>query len=158
MTRQYWLCKSEPDAYSIDDLTREGTGTWDGVRNYQARNFLVAMKSGDRVFFYQSSCKEIGIVGEMEVIGEAFADPLQFIKTSDYFDAKASKETPRWYARHLKLVAQFPRIISLQELKAQPTLKKMTLLQRGSRLSVQPVTKGEYTAIQKLALKKQSSV
>lgn len=97
-------------------------------------------------------------MGEMEVVGEAFADPLQFTESSDYFDAKATQETPRWYARHLKLVARFPKIIGLQELKAQPALQKMALLQRGSRLSVQPVTKGEYTAIQRLALKKQSTV
>jgi predicted RNA-binding protein with PUA-like domain len=153
---RYWLLKSEPDEFSIDDLaaSKGRTTSWFGVRNYQARNFMRdQMKRGDRAFFYHSSCPEPGIAGVCEVVREAHPDATQFDRKSPYFDAKASRETPRWVSVDVKLVDKL-RLIGLPELRAQPELAGMRLLQRGNRLSVMPVDPAEWAFVLKLARRK----
>lgn len=144
---QYWLFKTEPDEFSIDDLKRKNEEIWDGIRNYQARNFLrdqVAL--GDLVFIYHSSCKEPGIVGIAKVIKTAFPDPSQFDSQSKYYDAKATTDNPRWTSVNLEFVDKL-RIIALSKLKADKQLESMHLVQKGSRLSIQPVTESEWEYI-----------
>ncbi len=146
---QYWLLKSEPDAYSIDDLEKQGVGIWDGVRNYTARNNLRTMREGDFVFFYHSSTKVIGIVGIAEVVREAYADPSQFKKTGKYYDSKATKKKPRWFAIDLQFNEKFTTPVTLTVLKNDPALADMVLTQKSSRLSVQPVTRSQFKHILK---------
>lgn len=144
---QYWLFKTEPDEFSIDDLKRKNEEIWDGIRNYQARNFLrdqVAL--GDLVFIYHSSCKEPGIVGIAKVIKTAFPDPSQFDSQSKYYDAKATTDNPRWTSVTLEFIDKL-RIIALSKLKADKQLESMYLVQKGSRLSIQPVTSEEWEYI-----------
>ena len=150
---KYWLFKTEPDEYSINDLANAGpTGApWDGIRNYQARNFLrddVAV--GDRVLIYHSSCAVVGLVGVAQVVKAAYADPDQFDAYSNYFDAKATPDNPRWYRVDIIFVARFDELISLAQLKATHGLESMVLLRQG-RLSVQPVTANEWEIIHSLA-------
>jgi len=149
---QHWLLKSEPTCFSIDDLRRakKKTTSWDGVRNYQSRNFLRAMKVGDRAFFYHSSCDPPAVVGVVEVVREAYPDPTAWDPDDDHFDAKASPENPVWSMVDVKLVEIFPREIPLDELRTVKALAGMELLRRGSRLSVQPVTAAQFRAIEKL--------
>ena len=138
--KHYWLMKSEPDDYSIDDLERDGSAGWTGVRNYQARNFMRdEMKVGDQVLYYHSGAKPPGVVGIAEISREAYPDPTQFRKGSRYFDPKSSKDEPRWVHVDLKFVEKFSSIVSLDQLKGMPELDGMLVLQRGQRLSVQPV-------------------
>lgn len=145
---KYWLMKSEPDAFSIDDLARVGREPWSGVRNYQARNFMRAMKTGDGVFFYHSNTKVPGIVGQAEVASEAYPDPTQFVKKSDYFDPKSTREEPRWSLVDVAYKRTFSRVISLEELKANADrFDDFALLRRGSRLSVLPVTPAQWKTI-----------
>ncbi len=146
-----WLVKSEPGTYSIDDLRGEQMTLWEGVRNYQARNFLKDMRVGDEVLFYHSSCGECGVVGLARVRRKAEPDASQFDRKSDYFDARATKEKPLWYAPMLEFVAAFKQPVSLAVLKKERALKDMALLQRGSRLSVHPVTDKQFGAIVSLA-------
>lgn len=146
-----WLMKSEPDVFSIDDLKRRGTAGWDGVRNYQARNFMREMRMGDQVFFYHSSCAVPGIAGVAEVVKEAYPDPSQFDRKSGYYEPRATPENPVWDQVDLKHVRSFEKFVSLDELRGLPQLKNMRLLQKGSRLSVQPVTETEWQAILKSA-------
>jgi predicted RNA-binding protein with PUA-like domain len=149
----YWLMKSEPSEVSVDDLAAmpKKTVGWFGVRNYQARNFMMRdMKKGDGVLFYHSSCAEPGIVGIAEVAGPAYPDPTQFDPDSKYFDPKASTEKPRWYQVDVKLKKKIP-LIALDQLRATPTLEGMKLLARGNRLSITPVTEQEWDVIQGLA-------
>ncbi|WP_372767451.1 EVE domain-containing protein [Pseudoalteromonas sp.] len=146
---QYWLFKTEPDEFSINDLKRKNNEVWDGIRNYQARNFLrdqVALD--DLVFIYHSSCKEPGIVGIATVIKTAFPDPSQFDANSKYFDTKSTLENPRWFSVELQFVKQL-RPIPLAKLKNDQQLASMLLIQKGSRLSIQPVTKSEWEYILK---------
>ena len=144
----YWLMKSEPDAFSIDDLKRVGTEPWTGVRNYQARNFMRdGMKPGDGVLFYHSSCAEPGVVGVAEVASDAYPDPTQFDRKSDYFDDKSSPESPRWMLVDVAFKRKLKRTIGLDELRQQAKLEGFALLQRGNRLSVLPVTKAQWNAI-----------
>jgi predicted RNA-binding protein with PUA-like domain len=140
----YWLVKSEPEAYSIEDFERDRVTRWDCVRNYQARNNLQAMQSGDRVLFYRSS-KDPAILGEAEVSTPAYPDPLQFDSKSEYFDAQATPEKPRWFSPDLTLRRSLP-MLSLEHLKKVAMLKDMVLF-KNSRLSVQPLTKREYEII-----------
>lgn len=150
MSKRYWLMKSEPDNFSIDDLKEQPNKTehWDGVRNYQARNFMRDdMKKGDLVLFYHSSCKEPGIVGIATVHRESYPDFTSWDKKSAYFDPKSTKESPRWFMVDIKYKKKFKQTISLQQLKTIPDLKDMVLLKKGSRLSIQPVTKEEYDYI-----------
>lgn len=145
----YWLLKTEPDSYSIDDLAREKIGTWDGVRNYTARNNLKAMAPGDLAFFYHSSCSPPGVVGICRVVAEAHPDASQFDPNSKYFDPKASPDKPRWYCPDVTLVRKFDRLIPLGELRETPGLEEMELVRR-SRLSVQKVTDQEWKIINNL--------
>lgn len=147
----YWLVKSEPDVYSLSDLKRDKTTFWDGVRNYQARNFLKEMKKGDEVLYYHSNAEQIGIVGIATIHKEAYPDPSQFDKKSKYFDEKATKEKPRWFCPDLKFKKAFKNILTLSELKEVKELSEMRLIKKGNRLSVIPVTKKEYNKILKLA-------
>lgn len=150
----FWLMKSEPDVFSIDDLqmAKGMTSGWDGVRNYQARNFMRDdMRKGDRIFFYHSNAKPPGIAGVAEVFQESHPDPTQFDETSEYFDPRATKEKPIWFMVSVKFVEKFPRLISIQELKDQKKLDGLRLLQRGSRLSILPVSKKHWEFICELA-------
>ncbi|HZY33517.1 MAG TPA: EVE domain-containing protein [Rhodanobacter sp.] len=132
--------KSEPDAFSIDDLKRRKQEAWDGVRNYQARNFMRdGMRPGDKVFFYHSNCAVPGIVGIAEVATDAYPDPSQFDPKSKYFDPGSSRDNPRWMLVDVKFVKKLKRTISLDELKNDPALIDMPLLRKGNRLSVMPV-------------------
>lgn len=152
----YWLVKSEPDAYSIDDLANEPEQTtcWHGVRNYQARNMMRdEMKLGDRVLFYHSNAKPPAVVGVATVAREAYGDHTSWDPESDYFDPKSSEENPRWFMVDLAFEQKFPRPLPLEELRTISALKNMELLRTGSRLSVQPVRKSEFDAILKLATK-----
>ena len=147
----YWLMKSEPDVFGIDDLKAkpDQTAHWDGVRNYQARNMMRdQMKAGDRVFFYHSSCAVPGIVGVMKVVREAYADFTALDPESEYFDPKSTLENPRWFMVDVKFEKKYKRIITLAELKADPVLEEMLLLRKGSRLSIMPVSKQEWQHIE----------
>jgi predicted RNA-binding protein with PUA-like domain len=143
---QYWLLKSEPDAFSIDDLKRVKVEPWTGVRNYQARNNMMNMAKGDKCFFYHSSCENIGIVGICEVVKQ-IVDPTQFDNTSPYFDPKSTPENPRWICIEVKFVKKFGEIIPLEKIKGDKNLKSMVLNQKGSRLSVQPVSEIDFKYI-----------
>ena len=138
--RNYWLIKSEPESYGIDDLARDGKTMWDGVRNYQSRNTMRdEMKVGDLVFYYHSNEKPPGIVGIAKVASEAYADPTQFDPHSRYFDPKATDEEPRWILVDFAFVTKFDEALPLDELKADPALEGMPLIRKGQRLSIQPV-------------------
>jgi predicted RNA-binding protein with PUA-like domain len=146
---QYWLMKSEPDEASIDDLAAapKRTLAWTGVRNYQARNFMRdAMRPGDGVLFYHSSCAEPGIAGIAEVVGHVAPDETQFDPASPYFDPKATREAPRWISIDVRLVRK-TRLLSLAQMRALPELATMRVLQRGNRLSITPVTASEWQAV-----------
>lgn len=144
-----WLLKSEPSVFSIDDLQARGTALWDGVRNYQARNFLRAMQAGDDALFYHSSCAEPGIVGRMTIVRTAYPDPTQFNPDSPYFDPKSPADKPRWDSIDVGFAEKFSRVIPLAELKTLPALAGLALVQKGSRLSVMPVSPAEWKAILK---------
>ncbi len=153
---RYWLMKSEPDEMSIDDLARlpKKTTPWFGVRNYLARNYMRdEMRVGDRAFFYHSSCPEPGIAGIVEVSAPAYPDATQFQRKSPYFDPKATRETPRWFNVDVKFVAR-TRLVSLAELRAQPELADMVVLQRGNRLSITPVAAADWEFVVRLAKEK----
>lgn len=148
----HWLMKSEPDAFSIDDLKRKKQEAWDGVRNYQARNFMRdGMRPGDKVFFYHSNCAVPGIVGIAEVATDAYPDPSQFNPKSKYFDPGSSRDKPRWMLVDVKFVKKLKRTISLDELKNDPALVDMPLLRKGNRLSVMPVDTAHWEYILGLA-------
>lgn len=152
--KRHWLVKSEPDVFSFDDLLKapKKTTHWDGVRNYQARNTMRDdMKKGDGVFFYHSSSDPTGIVGICEVVKEAYPDHTAFDPKDPHFDPKSKKDAPTWYMVDLKAVKKLPRLVTLAELKGVKGLEKMVLLQRGSRLSVQPVTAREWEIIMEIA-------
>ena len=149
---QYWLMKSEPDEVSIDDVmaARDRTVPWFGVRNYQARNFMRdAMRAGDGVLFYHSSCPEPGIAGIAEVASGPYPDATQFDPESPYYDAKASPEQPRWISVDVKGVRK-TRLLALAELRTIPALEDMVVLQKGSRLSITPVTAGQWQCLMAL--------
>ena len=146
--RHYWLMKSEPDAFSIDDLKRKKQEAWDGVRNYQARNYMRdGMRVGDQVFFYHSNCAEPGIAGIAEVATDAYPDPSQFDPKSKYFDAGSSRDNPRWMLVDVKFVKKLKRTITLKELQGDAALDGMPLLRKGNRLSVMPVGASEWRYI-----------
>lgn len=147
---QYWLMKSEPDVYSIDDLAKKGRGTWEGVRNYTARNFMRAMKEGDLVLFYHSSTTPPGVVGVMKIVREAYPDPFQHDPKSEYYDPKSKPEDPRWSAVDVGFVEKLPKQVTLDEIKAEPALADMIICQRGNRLSVTPVDAKEFKKLLKL--------
>lgn len=136
----YWLMKSEPEVYGIDHLQREGTTLWDGIRNYQARNFMRAMEIGDQAFFYHSNTKPPGIIGLMEVIETHLVDPSQFDPDSNYFDPGATPEKPRWDCVKLRYVRQFERLLSLDTLRENFSPDELGVVKRGNRLSILPVS------------------
>lgn len=143
----YWLFKTEPDAFSIDDLANRENQTepWDGVRNYQARNFLrddVAL--GDRVFIYHSSCKHVGIAGVAEVVKAGYPDATQFDPESNYYDPKSLPESPRWFRVDVKFVEKFHKVLPLAEIKAMPAIVELPLVKKGGRLSIMPVSENEW--------------
>jgi predicted RNA-binding protein with PUA-like domain len=147
---RYWLMKSEPEAYSIDQLAKDKTAPWTGVRNYQARNFMRdQMQKGDKVFFYHSSCDEPGIVGIAEVCKLAYPDETQFDKKSPYYDEKSTRDNPRWLHVDVKFVKK-TRIIGLPELRSHKALVNLRILARGNRLSITPVDPAEWEFINKL--------
>jgi predicted RNA-binding protein with PUA-like domain len=148
----YWLMKSEPATYSIEQMRRDRTCIWDGVRNYMARNFLKQMKIGDLCFFYHSNTKVPGIVGLMRVVEAELADPTQFDRKSRYYDSKATPEAPRWQTVRVEFVERFPHIISLAELKQNFDPDELLLVRRGNRLSVMPITPDICDRILKLKL------
>ena len=135
----YWLMKSEPDAYSIDDLKKDKTTLWDGIRNYQARNFMRKMDIGDQVFFYHSNCKPPGIVGLMEVVDKNITDPTQFDQNSKYFDPKSDRSRPRWDCVKVKFISKSIKIVTLQELKSLFFEDDLIVVKKGNRLSITPV-------------------
>jgi len=147
----YWLLKTEPDLFSINDLRNQGVSPWDGIRNYQARNFIRdSMQPGDKVFIYHSREQPLGIAGEAEVASAAYPDPTQFLAEEKYYDPKSDPTAPRWYLVDIRFVRAYPRILTLPELKAVPELADMVLVRKGSRLSVQPVKEHEWHFIQKM--------
>ncbi len=144
----YWLMKSEPTDYSIDDMQRDGREMWDSIRNYQARNMMRDdMRIGDEIFFYHSNCKQPGIVGITRVASKPYPDPVQFDKKSNYFDPKSSKDTPHWILVDVEFVRKLSRIITLTEIKAEKSLEDMILTRRGNRLSIMPVEKKHWKKI-----------
>jgi predicted RNA-binding protein with PUA-like domain len=143
----YWLMKSEPDEFSIHDLQRLGQTRWDGVRNYQARNFMRSMQTGDLFFFYHSSCPQPGIAGIARIASAHYPDPTALEPESHYFDVKASAAKNPWSALDVAFVEAFAQVIPLAQLKAQSALLELPLVQKGSRLSVMPVSSEEWAAI-----------
>ncbi len=135
----HWLMKSEPEVYSIEDLAREGSTLWDGIRNYQARNHMRSMRIGDRAFFYHSNCSPPGIVGWMEVCETGLVDPSQFDPASKYFDPRSRPESPRWDCVRLRYKQTFARLLSLEELRTSFGEEELAVVRRGNRLSVLPV-------------------
>jgi len=144
---RYWLMKSEPNEVSIDDALAQKVIAWEGVRNYQARNFMRdLMRVGDGILFYHSSCAEPGIVGLAEVVSTSYPDPTQFDPDSPYFDPKATPEQPRWMLVDVR-ASRKTRLINLAELRSEPDLADMVVLKRGNRLSISPVTTAEWKTI-----------
>jgi len=150
---RYWLMKSEPGVFSIEDLARapKQTTCWDGVRNYQARNFMREMAVGDRVLFYHSSVEPPAVVGIAEVVRAAYPDKTQFDKASHHYDPASDPSAPRWDMVDIRYRQTFKASLPLDRLRQEPKLKNMVLLQKGSRLSVQPVTEAEWAVVLKLA-------
>ena len=148
MTKRYWLLKSEPEEFSIDALAKVKSEPWSGVRNYQARNFMRdGMRVGDGILFYHSNCAEPGVVGIAEVATEAHPDPTQFDKRSDYYDSASKPEEPRWLLVDVRFKRKLKRTITLSELKDREELEEFTLVRRGNRLSVMPVTRAQWDFI-----------
>lgn len=148
MARRYWLMKCEPSAYTIEALERDGRTGWEGVRNYQARNFMRdEMQVGDGVLFYASNADPSGVTGLAEIVRAGYPDPFAFKKGHKYFDEASSKETPTWYTVDVGFVERFAAPLSLDDLRQTPGLEEMMVLRKGSRLSIQPVTKAEYDIV-----------
>ncbi len=151
MAKKYWIMKSEPSEFGIDELARKKTVFWDGVRNYQVRNmFRDDMNVGDMALFYHSNCREIGIVGEMEIVKSADTDPSQFISEHKYFDSKSNPDAPCWLGPVVGFVKMFSRTVSLDELKADAIFSNLQFLKKGNRLSVIEITKKQYQVICRL--------
>ena len=149
--KKYWLMKTEPEVFGIDDLQEVASEPWDGVRNYQARNYMRDdMRVGDSVLFYHSSTKPVGVAGVARVCREAYPDYTAWDKDSAYYDAKSDPENPRWYMVDVEFVEKFPSFVSLKALKDSPGLKNMMVIRRGMRLSIQPVTAAEFRIVVKL--------
>ena len=152
--KRFWLMKCEPSAYSIDDLERDGRTGWEGVRNFQARNFLRDdMKSGDGVLFYASNADPSGVTGLAEVCRSGYPDPFAFQKGHRYFDPKSDPGNPTWFSVEICFMEKFQRTVSLDELKGAPGLESMEVTRKGSRLSIQPVTPAEFRIVSRLGRK-----
>ena len=155
MSQHCWLMKCEPSAYTIDDLARDGTTSWEGVRNFQARNFMRdQMQVGDPVLFYASNADPSGVTGLATIARAGYPDPFAWKKGHKYFDEGSSKDKPIWYTVDIAFVEKFPEIVSLETLKQTKGLEKMVVTQKGSRLSVQPVTRAEYDIVARLGRRK----
>ena len=153
--KNYWLMKCEPAAYTIDDLARDGTTCWEGVRNYQARNFMRdEMNVGDGVLFYASNAEPSGVSGIAEIVKAGYPDHFAWKKGHKYFDPKTDKKNPIWIMVDLGFVEKFDEVVSLTKLKANPALKDMMVTRRGSRLSVQPVSKKDFDIVVTMARKR----
>ena len=146
----HWLMKSEPDVYGIHHLQQEGTTLWDGIRNYQARNFMRSMQIGDCAFFYHSNAKPPGIVGMMEVIETGIIDPSQFDPSNKYFDPKSCAEAPRWDCVRLRYVGRFAQMLSLDQLREQFSVEELPVVRQGNRLSILPVPEASATRLLEL--------
>ena len=147
----YWLFKSEPNCFSIDDLQKVEVEPWDGIRNYQARNMLRDdCKVGDKVIFYHSSCKVPGAVGTMEVVKNGYPDDTAFDPTSDHPDLDSDPANPRWFMVDVKFVGKFKNVVSLKDIKSMPVFSEMKLVQRGNRLSLFPISKDHFELLEKL--------
>ena len=152
---RYWLMKSEPHVFSIDDLQKKGTAYWDGVRNYQARNFMRNdMQNGDLILIYHSSVIPPGVAGIATVSGKAIPDSTSWDPKSEYFDPASTPDSPRWFMVQIRFVEKFNQLIPLDHLRAIPELERMMLLRRGMRLSIQPVSKTEFETIVKIGAQK----
>jgi predicted RNA-binding protein with PUA-like domain len=149
---KYWIMKSEPDVFSIKDLEKKKTQCWDGVRNYQARNFMKEMKLGDKVLFYHSSSQVVGVAGTATVSKLAYPDHTQFDHESDYYDPKATLESPRWYMVDVKHEKTFQSIVTLEMIRNNEMLSDLLILRKGNRLSITPCEKKEFEIIQKMGL------
>ena len=148
----YWLMKSEPNTYGIDDLARDGVEPWDGIRNYQARNFMRdGMKCGDLAFFYHSNCSVPGIVGILEIVRDAYPDHTAWDPESHYYDPRSNADNPRWLMVDVGYKETFAETVSLAELRQHETLAEMRILQKGNRLSITPVSQKEWDYICQLA-------
>ncbi|HXG56514.1 MAG TPA: EVE domain-containing protein [Vicinamibacterales bacterium] len=151
MAKRYWLMKCEPEAYTIADLARDGSTSWEGVRNYQARNSMRDdMKQGDGVLFYASNADPSGVTGLATIARAGYPDRFAWTKGHKYFDKASTKEAPIWYSVDIAFVEAFPGTVSLEILKSTPGLEAMKVTQKGSRLSTQPVTKAEYDIVTRL--------
>ena len=149
---QYWLFKTEPTSYSIDDLARDKTTHWDGVRNYQARNMLRdEIQVGDRVFFYHSNANPPAIMGTAEVVKSGYADHTQFDPHNHHYDEKADPDDPTWFMVDIKFLQKFQKPVDREQLAGDESARNMAVLAKGSRLSIQPVTPAEWNAVHKLA-------
>ena len=148
---RYWLFKTEPSAYSFDDLERDRTTPWSGVRNFQARNNMLEMKLGDQGFFYHSSIAEPAAIGICEVVREAYPDFTAFDPKSEYYDRKSKPDKPLWEMVDVRFVERLPNAVTLAQMRDEPRLVGMALLRRGQRLSVQPVTPHEWNVILELS-------
>ena len=157
MAKRYWLMKCEPSAYSIDDLARDGSTSWEGVRNYQARNFMREMRVGDGVLFYASNADPSGVTGLARISRAAYPDSFAWTKGHKYFDASSSKDSPTWFMVDVGFVERFPEAVSLETLKSTPGLEDMVVTKKGSRLSIQPVTKAEYDIVVRMGRRKSSA-
>ena len=153
MPNKYWLMKSEPAVFSFDDLRKkpDATDHWEGVRNYQARNFMLEMKKGDPVLFYHSNCQSPGIAGIAEVVRQAYPDHTSWTPSSRYYDPRSTPRSPRWFMVDVKWKKAFAEIITLNKLRGVPELASMLVLRKGQRLSVMPVTKEEFSKVLELA-------
>jgi predicted RNA-binding protein with PUA-like domain len=151
VAKRHWLMKSEPSAFSIDDLAKAKTTSWEGVRNYQARNLLREARAGDGVLFYHSSAEPSGVAGIAKIVRAAYPDPSQFDRKSEFFDEASTRDEPRWLTVDVGFVRKLPSVVTLAALKANPALAKMVVTQRGSRLSVQPVTAEEFREVVAMA-------
>ncbi len=150
-TTHYWLMKSEPFVYGIEHLAKDLTGLWDGVRNYQVRNMMRdQMQEGDMAIFYHSNANPSGCVGIMKITGSAVMDPLQFDESSEYFDVKSTKESPRWLAVPVRYVETFARMVTLAELKNDSAFSTLPAVQKGNRLSIVPISKKHFEKIVRL--------
>jgi predicted RNA-binding protein with PUA-like domain len=154
MARRYWLMKCEPAAYTIDDLARDGRSSWEGVRNYQARNFMRdEMQEGDGVLFYASNADPSGVTGLAEIVRAGYPDQFAWTKGHKYFDKASTAQAPVWYMVDIGFVERFPGTVSLETLKQTKGLENMMVTRKGSRLSIQPVTKPEYDIVVRLGRK-----
>lgn len=152
--KRCWLMKTEPDTFSIDDLKKKKKAPWDGVRNFQARNYMKDMKAGDVILFYHSSTEPPGVAGLARVTKTAFPDYTSWDKKSDYYDPRSTESKPLWFMVEVEFVEKFPHYVSLDELRGDPHLQEMIVLRRGSRLSVQPIEEKHFKRVCELGKKK----